>query len=84
VTYSLRTARRACFRVAERLRGLEQRLEAIRAAVPLPKWPREADYDEQIARDPAMALVHDLEHVSATYLRPAIAALDRAAAGPKS
>jgi hypothetical protein len=84
VADSLRSARRALGRIAERLRGLEQRLETIRAGVPEPAWPAEADYDEQMARDPAIALAHDVEHVIAAYLRPAIAALDRAAAGKES
>ena len=77
----LRSARRALGRIAERLRALELRLGTIRAGVPVPAWPQEADYDESMARDPAIVLAHDIEHVLAAYLGPAIAALDRAAAG---
>jgi hypothetical protein len=84
VADKLRSARRALGRIAERLRVLELRLETIRAGVPVPAWPQEADYDERMARDPAIALAHDVEHVIAAYLAPAIAALDRAAAGKES
>jgi hypothetical protein len=83
VAVSLRSARRAASRMAERLRWIEDQLQTLQAGLSLPEWPSEEDYDESMARDPAVALAHDIEHVIVAYLQPAIATLDRAATEPQ-